>query len=53
MKYSIWPDGTYCQAGDECSYLQWMSDDYITIDLDEAVADALERGEIDPQELLG
>lgn len=52
MRISIWPDGTYCEAGDECDYLQWMSDDYCTIEIDEETADALYSGNIDPQDLI-
>ena len=53
MKISIWPDGTYCEKGEEETYLRWMSDDYCTIDIDEYTLDALERGEIEAQELIG
>ena len=53
MKLSIWPDGTFCEKGDEASYLQWMSDDYCTVEIDEYTYDALMRGEIDAQDLIG
>lgn len=52
MKISIWPDGTWCEKGEEESYLTWMSDDYYTIEIDEYIADSLHRGELDAQDLL-
>jgi len=52
MEISVWPDGTFCEKGDEGSYLQWMSDDYITLDIDEYIADALYNGSLDAQDLL-
>jgi hypothetical protein len=31
----VWPDGTYCEKGDEQSYLQWMSDDFEYVEMSE------------------
>lgn len=28
IRVCIWPDGTWCEEGEEQNYLQWMSDDF-------------------------
>lgn len=30
-----WPDGTWCEKGDEQDYLQWMSDDFEYVEMSE------------------
>lgn len=35
IRISLWPDGTWCEEGDEANYLQWMSDDYKTVEMTE------------------
>lgn len=35
VEICIWPDGTWCEKGEEASYLQWMSDDYSIVEMTE------------------
>lgn len=35
IKICVWPDGTWCEKGDELNYLQWMSDDFEVIEMTE------------------
>ena len=34
-KVHIWPDGTYCEGRELEGFLQWKSDDYRTVTIDD------------------